>query len=595
MCGIAGFIGRKNPQLLKSMLNGLKHRGPDDESLVEFDNVSLGYRRLAVIDLETGNQPFFNEDQSLCLFYNGEIYNFQDLRRKLSDHRFRSQSDGEVIVHGFEEWGEDVFAKLNGMFAIALYDLRKKRLFLVRDHFGIKPLYYYFDSRNQRLLFASEIRALFQDPKTPKVPNEAIIYQYLVHRVHDHSEETFFAGIKKLLPGEIMKISLEKGDLKINKRKFWSLDFNHLNNRTHVSERELAEKFAKLLQESVRLRLVADVPVGVCLSGGLDSSTISILVDELSGEPQKTFSAVFPGEKNNEREFIDAVNRQTSAQSHLVYPQSSELFNELEDLVRVQEEPFISSGPYAQYCVMREAANEVKVLLDGQGGDELLAGYDPYFLVYLRQLLQDKKLCLFARELLAVRTLLFKFARRRWQQHSTINVFSLLNSAFCNRAVYCAPPSSNFKQRLHEDVFKYSLPALLRYEDKNSAAFSLESRVPFLDPNLVEFVFSLPNDLIIKDGINKYILRQAMKDKLPPKVYNRRWKVGFTTPEDVWFRQEKDRILEIFQSRSFRRRPYWNAEKIINAFNRFLQGAESDSMLFWRFLNTEVWLRVFID
>jgi len=587
------------------MLGSLKHRGPDDEALVEFGNLSLGYRRLAVIDLETGNQPFFNEDKSLCLFYNGEIYNFRSLRQKLSSHQFKTQSDGEVIVHGFEEWGEGVFEKLKGMFAVALYDLKNKELFLVRDHLGIKPLYYHFDRPNQRLLFASEIRALLQDSRVSRTPNQRIIYQYLAHRVHDHSQETFFEEVKKLLPGEMMKIDLAADGLQINKKKFWSLSSMVETPRRGVSTEQVAEEFRHLLQESVRLRLVSDVPVGVCLSGGLDSSTISLLIDDLAclpagrlGGPQKTFSAVFPGQKNDEREFIDEVNQKTSAQPHFVYPQSQGLFAELEDLVRVQEEPFISSGPYAQYCVMREASREVKVLLDGQGGDELLAGYDPYFFVYLKNLLQDKNLILLAQELLAVRGLLSKFVGQRWRQQAATGAVFLLRPEFRgkrNSELQLAPSSSNLKQRLYEDVFKYSLPALLRYEDKNSSAFSLESRVPFLDPDLVEFIFGLPEDLIIKNGVNKYILRQAMKDKLPSKIYQRKWKVGFTTPEEVWFRREEDKVWEIFRSAGFRSRPYWDAEKVGHAFERFLQKGEGDSMLFWRFLNTEVWLRVFMD
>jgi asparagine synthase (glutamine-hydrolysing) len=552
---------------------------------------------LAVIDLKTGNQPFFNEDKTLCLFYNGEVYNFRALRGDLEKlgHQFKTQADGEVIVHGFEEWGEDVFAKLNGMFAIALYDLKKKKLLLVRDHFGIKPLYYYFDESRQRLLFSSEIKGLLCDPAVPRIPNEKVIYQYLVYRVHDHREETFFARIEKLLPGEMIEISLKNNGLKIGKKKFWSLDFQ--TPQTPQDPQEAIGRFAELLEESVRLRLISDVPVGVCLSGGLDSSTISLLIDEVTNEDQKTFSAVFPGEKNNEQEFINEVNQKTSAQSYPVRPQPEELFDELEDLVRVQEEPFISSGPYAQYCVMRAAAKEVKVLLDGQGGDELLAGYDPYFGVYLWQLFRDKKISLFVRELLAIRGLLFKFTHLRWQQSSTADVVSLLRPEFhqgCS-GLHTRRVCKGLKQRLYEDVFQYSLPALLRYEDKNSSAFSLESRVPFLDPNLVEFIFNLPDDLIIKNGVNKYILRQAMKDKLPAKIYNRRWKVGFTTPEDVWFRREKDKILAIFQSDSFKKRPYWNAEKVVEAFNQFLRSDEGTSMLFWRFLNTEIWLRVFID
>ncbi len=218
-------------------------------------------------------------------------------------------------------------------------------------------------------------------------------------------------------------------------------------------------------------------------------------------------------------------------------------------------------------------------------------------MVYLKELLGKKQLTLFFREFLAVRNLLFRFGRLHWQQQATINAVSLLRPEFYQDyfGLHTRRVCKGLKQRLYEDIFKYSLPALLRYEDKNSSAFSLESRVPFLDPNLVEFIFSLPNDLIIRNGVNKYILRQAMKDKLPPKIYNRKWKVGFTTPEDVWFKKESDKILEIFQSKSFKKRPYWQAGRVVEAFKESVESTSFDSMLFWRFLNTEIWLRVFID
>lgn len=595
MCGIAGLAGFSDKKLLGRMLQSLKHRGPDDEAFLEYGGVSLGYRRLAVIDLATGDQPFFSEDKNLALFYNGEIYNFKDLRSRLEklNHQFKTQSDGEVIVHGFEEWGRGVFEKLNGMFAVALFNVPKRRLFLVRDHFGIKPLYYHFDKNRQRLIFASEIKALLCCPALKRIPNGKIIYQYLTERVHDHSEETFFEGVKKLLPGELMEVSFNGSGLQLNRKIYWSLPLRSSDSCLPRTT-ELIEQFGELLKDSVRLRLVSDVPLGVCLSGGLDSSTISLLIDRLTAGPQKTFSAVFPGQVNDELEYIKTVNQKTSAKPYFVYPKSENLFSELEDVVRVQEEPFISSGPYAQYCVMREASKRVKVLLDGQGGDELLAGYDPYHFVYLRQFLREGRLLDFFAEALAVRGLLFKYLR---PQAKRLQPTALLKKDFYRtyKSYRTYKNTDNLKRRLYEDVFKYSLPALLRYEDKNSSAFSLESRVPFLDPRLVEFIFSLPEDLIINRGVNKYILRQSQKDLLPQKIYNRQWKVGFTTPEEAWFRRQGERILDIFRSKSFKRRDYWKAQEVSNAFYRFLSADEGDSMLFWRFLNLEIWLRIFID
>jgi asparagine synthase (glutamine-hydrolysing) len=599
MCGIAGLVGFGDKKLLEPMLKALAHRGPDDQASVSFGLLGLGYRRLAVIDLKTGDQPFYNEDGSIVLFYNGEVYNFKSLRSDLQSlgHSFKTKSDGEVIVHGFEQWGENIFARLNGMFALALYDSSEKILYLARDHFGIKPLYYFWDKRRKRLLFSSEIKSLLLYPDYHPQPNDSIVYEYLAYRRHDHCGETFFAGIKKLLPGELLKVHPAGENWQIKKERFWTLKFNALESPRSRRDRELVERFRFLLEDSVRLRLMADVPVGVCLSGGLDSSTISLLISRLTEGPQKTFSAVFPGEKNDESDYIKLVNQKTAAESFLVYPQSDGLFTDLADLVRVQEEPFISSGPYAQYCVMREAAKEVKVLLDGQGGDELLAGYDPYFFVYLKQLLKKGRGGRFLWESLAIRKLLLKYVGLSKLHPTGVEAALLLDSDSAHdfSSLHNPKKIEDLKQRLYADVFKDSLPALLRYEDKNSSAFSLESRVPFLDFRLVEFIFNLPDKFLIRGGVNKYILRQAFKDLLPKKIYRRRWKVGFTTPEDVWFRKESEKVLGIFRSAEFGQRPYWQQEKVLAAFDHFLAGQFSDSMVFWRLLNTEIWLREFID
>jgi len=311
MCGIAGFTGNPEPTLLRRMTDSIRHRGPDDEGFFEKDWVSLGHRRLSIIDIAGGHQPISNEDDSIQLVYNGEVYNYRELREELrtAGHVFRTESDSEVVVHAYEEWGVDCFARFNGMWALALADLAEKRLVLARDHFGIKPLYY--ARAGERFLFASEIKALLQDPSLETAPNEQIIYEYLSCGLHDHREETFFEGIFRL-PAASWAVVDGSG---VAVRSYWTPRLSR-NGSGDPAE------FGRLMCESVRRRLVSDVPVGACLSGGLDSTTIVRYMDRLVkeddpdaasavGERVKTFSAVFDNDPIDESEYIEEATRGT--------------------------------------------------------------------------------------------------------------------------------------------------------------------------------------------------------------------------------------------------------------------------------------------
>ena len=603
MCGIAGFAGLSDEPLLKAMSACLAHRGPDDENSFISPSVSLAYRRLAIIDREKGNQPIFNEDRTKVIVYNGEIYNFRQLRERLKGkHFFETNSDTEVIVHLYEELGKDAIAELNGMFAFALYDSEANQLLLARDRFGIKPLYYFVE--DGRLFFASEIKALLHR-KRP-APNDEQIYQYLVYRLHDHNEETFFAGIKRLLPGTYLTYK----DGEVSVQRYWQPNFD--GPPATMSEAELSERFERLFVNAVRSQLVGEVPIGSCLSGGLDSSSIVSVINRLLGEAiperavigerQKTFSAVFPGEANDETAYIERLTADVQVEEHRIAPQRGDLWSELEKIVYHQDEPFVSTGLFAQWEVMKAASQKVTVLLDGQGADELLAGYTPYYFVYLRQLLKERRLLLFAKEFLLSLDILF-FAsveeiKRRLRLTKAIDPESLLARQFVKRSK--APPAlvptkDDLNKRLWEDIAVRSLPPLLRYEDRNSMAFSIESRVPFLDNDLVDFILSLPPSLKIRNGWSKYIMRRSLRDYLPGKIRRRRWKVGFTTPETSWLRAEKDRVQEVFASSSFQSRPYFDAANVADAFRWFSEGKTSESLVFWRILNLELWLRVFFD
>jgi len=600
MCGIAGFTGNPEPTLLRRMTDSIRHRGPDDEGFFEKDWVSLGHRRLSIIDIAGGHQPISNEDDSIQLVYNGEVYNYRELREELrtAGHVFRTESDSEVVVHAYEEWGVDCFARFNGMWALALADLAEKRLVLARDHFGIKPLYY--ARAGERFLFASEIKALLQDPSLETAPNEQIIYEYLSCGLHDHREETFFEGIFRL-PAASWAVVDGSG---VAVRSYWTPRLSR-NGSGDPAE------FGRLMCESVRRRLVSDVPVGACLSGGLDSTTIVRYMDRLVkeddpdaasavGERVKTFSAVFDNDPIDESEYIEEATRGTVAESHYIRPTPHRFVEELEAFVWHQEEPTVSTGPYAQWCVMRGASDKVRVLLDGQGGDELLAGYVPYQAVYLRQLLRERRLLDWLREAWGARDVLWPLIRRRLASRSPkrkIDESGFISEKFRARV---SPPSDvrsqdNLKERLLADVTTYSLPCLLRYEDKNSMAFSMESRVPFLDQELVEHVLSLPPEAIIRDGWSRAVLREAIKGLVPDKIRLRRWKVGFTTPEIRWLKARRAQFGSILSSPSFQSRGYWNGPKVLEAFRGACAGRLDNSMFFWRAINTELWLRMFFD
>lgn len=610
MCGISGFLGFKNDDLIKQMSQDMIHRGPDGDGYYIDDNVSLLSRRLAIIDRKGGDQPIYNEDKSLVVVYNGEIYNYLELRQELEDkgHKFTTHSDTEVIVHGYEEWGDSSFDRLNGMFGLAIYDLKKKRLVIARDHFGIKPLYFSHIGKN-KLIFASEIKPLLHSGLVEKKPNDRIIYRYLRYRIHDDQEETFFQGINKLMPGEMMV--LEKGQIT---RKYFSTLKEDLLNQKPGKEMSTAQisRFKELLTHSVQKRLISEVPVGTALSGGLDSSTVVAIVNQLLkekvteaksvGVKQNSFSAIFPSSANDEEKYVDALlGKLKTVQSHKIQPKPEDFFKEIEDFVRTQEEPTISTGPYAQFKVMEQAHKSVTVLLDGQGADEMMAGYLPYYFVYLRQLQVYGQYRKLLNEVWTSKDVMMKFVAMKLKSKlgltQTVNPRSLLAEAFDEKynSEKFIVENYDLRKRLVEDIFHNSLPSLLRYEDKNTMRFSIEGRVPFLDFTLLRYLFSLPTEAIIKDGWNKYILREAVRGMLPDMITNRRNKIGFTTPEHEWFMKMKNRIYGYFMSESFANRKYFNQPMVLKSFQKFIEGKNDDTLVFWRLLNLELWMREFID
>lgn len=616
MCGIAGFTGFDDKKLLREMSTCMQHRGPDGDGFFETQDVGMLNRRLAIIDRKGGDQPIYNEDKTVAVVYNGEIYNYRELREELekAGHTFATHADTEVIVHGYEEWGDTCFDRFNGMFGVALYDLKKKRLILARDHFGIKPVYFATGTRagskKNALVFGSEIKPILLSGIVEKKPNEKTLYRYLQYRIHDEGRDTFFDGISRLLPGEYMV--WENNEYEIKKYSSLAHDLKKRGENPKELSAEDVTTFREKLIEAIRMRLVAEVPVGTCLSGGLDSSTVVAIANKLLhdhakdteslGKTQKAYSAVFPGSVNDEEKYITALLKKTkNVDSIKIYPKPEEFFEEIEDFIKYQEEPTISTGPYAQYKVMERAHKDVTVLLDGQGADEMMAGYLPYYFVYLRQLKKQGKWGTLLSECFSSMDVLSKYGMMKLRMmlgfNKSIHPSSLLNSSFVKKYQKERFPviSDNVKERLIQDIFGNSLQSLLRYEDKNAMRFSIEGRVPFLDFNLVRFLFSLPDEVIIKNGWNKAILRNAFRDVLPEIISERRNKIGFTTPEHEWFMRMKNRIYGIFMSESFANRPYVNQSAVVKAFEEFIQGKNDDTLLFWRLLNMEIWMRIYFD
>lgn len=648
MCGITGIIESLDrpvdARLLEAMTTALAHRGPDGEGYVLLApgqrekpfavvgqlsqavgrgesrspyRVGLGHRRLAVVDLSPlGHQPMGSEDGAQWITYNGEVYNAPELRSELEalGHRFRSQSDTEVLLAAYRQWGPACLERCNGMFAFALWDGREQALFCARDRFGMKPFYYRHDGR--RFLFASEIKALTLEPGWTCVPNDRAVHDYLTAARQDHTAETFFRDVRQLAPGEWMTVRpgwARQGDrLVIGRTCWWSLQAAP----QPVTLAQAAEGTRSLLEDSVRLQLRADVPVGSCLSGGLDSSSIVCLMTRLlQGRAPRTFSSCHEDARFDERPFIRLVLEQTGAANEAVFPDAHGLFQSLPDLVWQQDEPFAGTSILAQAAVMRAAGQAgLKVLLDGQGADELLCGYPGFLGSRLADLARGGQWLEGYREWRAWRrrhgglppAALAALARGLLPagivsrlRSGMLGLEQWLAPAFARRwrgtdgsgAMEAGALETHWRRAVMQD-----LPALLHYEDRNAMAASIETRLPFLDHRLVEWLAGLPPELKLWRGITKVVLREAMTGILPEGVRLRRDKMGFVTPEDRWLRVDlRPSIETLLVSDSVRARPYWRAEALREQYRGYCEGRLSIGPAVWRWVNLEAWLRRFCD
>lgn len=608
MCGINGIIKKSNVtkgdvELVKQMNKCIAHRGPDGEGIYWNDHIILGHRRLAILDLsQDGKQPMHYMNR-YSIVLNGEIYNYIELKEQLmrEGYCFYSKTDTEVVMAAYDFWGSDCFEKFNGMWALALFDNQSQDLILSRDRFGVKPLYYYRDE--QHIVFASEIKSLLIDKSIKRVANDAVVYDYLIQGLVDHTNNTFFQNVYQFPPASYVCIN---NKLEWKEHVFWQLNFNN-EIGAGVTEKMKLE-FCSSFMESVKIRLRSDVPVGSCLSGGLDSSAIVCAINKISeqtGEKKKqyTFSYRANDKKLDEYKYMKSVVDYTRVEAKYISPTQFDFLKEMDDLIYHQDEPFSTTGMYAGYCVYREAGkNGVKVLLDGQGADEFLCGYRKSRIYYLKQLIDKKKVFVAMKELMLslgqIKTSLLFKSNQKSDINKIIRILrpqkeipnvkqEYLNSKFVKtNCGYGYDVNSNFQ---YNDVFKISLPSLLRYTDRNSMAFSVESRLPFLDYQFAEQCANLPLSAKLRNGYSKYIMRKALI--LPKKIRKRKDKLGFATPEDQWIRASNVELKKIFDNAEFKSLRYINREKVLENWNEII--FDNKIPYFFRLICLEKWMQIF--
>jgi asparagine synthase (glutamine-hydrolysing) len=627
MCGIYGQIGQSgiDETLARLATDRLAHRGPDERGTWRGGTVFLGMRRLSIIDLAGGQQPIWNEDRTCCIVFNGELYNFLDLRPKLEakGHVFCTRSDTEVILHAYEEWGTDCLRRFNGMFAIAIWDQPRKRLFLARDRIGEKPLYYYHDG--ERLAFASEIKAIFADPSIPKEINPRGLANFLAFG-HAVAPDTIYRNVSKLLPGHYL--IAENSGVRIV--EYWDVGSEpQLRAGEALSEEDYAGRILGLLDDSVRRRMVADVPVGAFLSGGVDSSAIVALMNRHATGSVKTFSLGFTvGGAYNELSDARAVAEHLGTEHHELRVEHTDLVETLRTLVYHYDEPFGDPACFPLYLLSRFAREHVKVVLSGDGGDELFGGYRRYAADRFAPLYQQLPAVLTANFIPALAGLLPRFRRikrtlqtlpiadpaRRyaaWLVAFTPAMQAEMLQAGMRAEMDGYDPAWPYPKFYHQlngataadhlnrlmyvDVKTWLADAYMEKADKATMACSLEARLPLLDHRLVELAFQIPGRCKIRGRSMKRVLKQAVRNLVPAAVLSRP-KHGFAVPLDPWFRgQLKDFTFEVLLDERTRRRGYFNTSFVERLWHEHIDGYHVWDAQLWLLLNFELWMRIYLD
>ena len=605
MCGICGIINFDPDcaitlDAIRSLANTLAHRGPDDEGYFLERNIALGHRRLSIIDLEKGHQPMYNQDRSVVIVFNGEIYNFQEIRVKLkaAGHRFVTDSDTEVIVHGYEEWGmEGVLAQCNGMFAFCLYDSHQGLFFLVRDRLGKKPLYYALQP--ERLLFSSEIRGLVTGGFVAKEISASCLNNYV--RLHfPYGEESMIRGVKRVLPGEYL--TLEWRRKKATIKQYWTLQARRIDGLTFD---DYVERLRFLVRDSVRLRRIADVPVGTFLSGGLDSSIVTGLLAEIV-DPLNTYSIGFREGGFDESQESRLVASHFGAEHHHFVLTPERFAELLQEITARVDEPVADAASIPTFWLSHEARKQVKVVLTGEGSDELFAGYEQYRPFPSRKPIPEDRLKppwkygLYEKEISADCDGAFScLSGLPFALSETMRCRVLAPEYFCANSLdrfykellssYRLGDGSRLDQAQMADIRSWLVDDVLMKLDKMSMLNSLEARAPFLDYRLVEFALSVPDEYRIREGVEKYILRESFKDLLPRIILERR-KQGFSLPLNEWFRDGLSHLLANYlSSRKIREHGFFNEQTVSEILTRHERREEQSGRLLFLVLMLQMW------
>ncbi len=619
MCGIAGFIAQGSlggSADLKRMTDAIAHRGPDDEGFFEAATrdgrfrLGLGHRRLSIIDLSTGHQPIGNEDGSIQIVFNGEIYNFQALREELiaCGHRFATMSDTETIVHAYEEYGERCVERFRGMFAFAVWDAKRERLFLARDRFGKKPLFIYF--QNGVLLFASEIKSILQFPGVVATIDRQAVWDYLVYR-YVPAPATLFEGIRKLAPGSYAV--WEKGGLQ-ETRYYLPPDREPHSGAPLPSDPVAA--FRDKLDESVSIRMVSDVPFGAFLSGGIDSSAIVALMSRHSSLPVKTFSVGFAESQYSELGYARVIAQQFATEHHELTISHAHLMNELPALTRFRDAPVSNPADIPVYLLAKEARRTVKMVLTGEGGDEFLGGYNKH--VFERYVNAYQTLPSLLRHGLIeplVYALPYRFRSVKTavrnlglgdRKERLVRWFGALSKSERDELVALRPngdevcdgpwfdtsaQNSALRRILYFDQTSWLPDNLLERGDRMTMAASLEARMPFMDHELAGLVSTLPDNDRVRGMQKKWILYETMKGLLPKSILDRP-KVGFRMPVNEWLRGGmREYLFDLLTGADSKTSGYYQRDALVKVLQEHDQGRQNHENLLWTLLNLEIWCR----
>ncbi|NOT76627.1 MAG: asparagine synthase (glutamine-hydrolyzing) [Cyclobacteriaceae bacterium] len=612
MCGISVIVGGSEnnvrQKLVKDMNDRVNHRGPDDEGFFLGENFAFGHRRLSILDLSAaGHQPMTRRD--LTLTYNGEIYNYIELREELKafGHSFSSGSDTEVILSAYAQWGVDCFSRFNGMWAFAIADASRNELILSRDHFGIKPLY--FTQTESYFLAGSEIKQFTAVSEFKAVLNRPVAVNFLTRGLLNYSEETFFKGVNELRPGHYLKYDLSTSKIEIQQ---W-YNLNAASKKVNDNFETAVGKVRELFIDSVKIRMRSDVTVGSCLSGGIDSSSIVGIIhgDKMANADFSTITSCYSDKRYDEQRFSDEITLSTGFKSLKVYPDLNHLIDEgdMDKMLYHQDQPFGSASHYSEFKVFQKAReNRMIVMQDGQGSDEYLCGYGEFFIVRMKELIRSvhwgeaysllknkaahKQTTVTAELKSFIKTAYFFRALNFLKRISGRSQYPWLSNEWRTiaRSAKVELKENDIRNLSITEIEQSSIPYQLHSEDRNSMLFSIESRLPFLDHRLVEYVIGLPSSYKIRDGYTKAVLRDAIYE-LPESIRTRKDKMGFVAPDEVWIKENKEKVrqdlLNIVKTTGI------FSDELLKRFDRFIDGTLGYEPIYFRAMTLSRFCKIF--